>query len=216
MSIAKRSVNFISSVLKVYGPSKLKKLLWDREFAGNKWNFMDDTSADCVYATLEKYAQGGDILDLGCGPGNTANELDAGIYRKYIGIDISAAALAKAEKRTKDTGRTEKNSFAVSDFLGYKPAQHFEIILFRESLYHVPYGQVKEILDKYSQFLTTTGAFVVRLYATDISTGEIKSRVTHKLDLLNREFDVVEWNEYETPGKPTVVVFRPRNPSPVA
>ena len=51
-----------------------------------------------------------------------------------------------------------------SDFLGYKPTQEFDIILFRESLYHVPYGQVLKILDKYSKYLKKTGVFIVRLY----------------------------------------------------
>ncbi len=54
---------------------------------------------------------------------------------------------------------------------------------------------------------------MVRLYAADIQTGETKSRVTAKLDLIKREFDVIEAAEYETPGRPTVLVFRPRRKS---
>ena len=210
MNITKRTTDLISSFLKIYGPSSLKKVLWDRDFSSEKWDFIDNTVGDCVYTHLEKYAQNGDILDLGCGPGNTANELGAELYRSYIGVDISVAALAKAAKRTKENGRADKNSFVNSDFLGYTPNREFDIILFRESMYHIPFGQVMKILEKYAKYLKRNGVFIVRLYAASTKTNDIKHRVTRKIDLMKREFDVLEAVEYNTPGKPTVLVFRPR------
>ena len=213
MYIARRALTFLEGFLASYGPSSLKKRLWDRDFSRGKWNFIDNTAGDCVYSHLEKYAQGGDILDLGCGPGNTANELASGVYRSYIGVDISEVALEKALKRTRENGRADKNGFVRSDFLGYEPAQDFDVILFRESMYHVPYGQVLAILEKYSKHLKKNGVFIVRLYAADIPTGKIKFRVTRKLKLLKREFDVVESCQYDQPGTPTVLVFRPRRQS---
>jgi SAM-dependent methyltransferase len=211
MYIVDRTLTFVRGFIMSYGPSGIKKRLWDKEFSSTKWDFIDNTSGDCVYSHLEKHAQGGDILDLGCGPGNTANELSADAYRSYVGVDISEAALAKAVKQTAENGRSEKNSFVCSDFLGYRPAKEFDIILFRESLYHIPYGQVPEILEKYSKSLKKSGVFVVRLYAGDHRPGKIKHRVKRKLDLIKREFDVVESPQYDTPGLPTVLVFRPRS-----
>jgi SAM-dependent methyltransferase len=208
--IVERTKTFLQGFLASYGPTSIKKRIWDRDFSGGKWDFIDNTAGDCVYPYLEKYAHNGNILDLGCGPGNTANELAAETYRTYVGVDISEAALAKAVKRTKENGRDNKNSFVASDFLGYKPTQDFDIILFRESLYHVPYGQVKPILDKYSHNLKNGGVFIVRLYAGDDRPGKIKRRVIRKMDLIKREFDIVESQRFETPGLPTVTVFRPR------
>jgi SAM-dependent methyltransferase len=210
MYIARRALIFVEGFLASYGPSGIKKMLWDRDFSGDKWNFIDDTFGDCIYPHLEKYARYGSILDLGCGPGNTANELASEVYQKYIGVDISEVALAKALKRTQENGRAEKNSFVRSDFLGYKATQEFDIILFRESLYHVPYGQVLTILGKYSKHLKEDGVFIVRLYAGDIQTGKIKYRVARKLNLIKREFDLVEAYQYDTPGTPTILIFRPR------
>jgi SAM-dependent methyltransferase len=210
MHIARRTLTFVQGFLTSYGPSSIKKLLWDKDFSGSKWDFIDNTVGDCVYPFLEKYAHNGDILDLGCGPGNTANELDSGAYKTYIGVDISEVALAKAVKRTQQNGRADKNSFVCSDFLGYAPTRGFDIILFRESLYHVPYGQVLEILDKYSEHLKSSGVFIVRLYAGDHRPGKIKTRVVRKMDLIKREFDIVESRQFDTPAMPTVLVFRPR------
>jgi SAM-dependent methyltransferase len=213
MNIAQRSGRFVSSFFKIYGPSGFKKLLWDKEFSGDKWNFMDDTSSDCVYSHLETHIRGGDMLDLGCGPGNTANELNQSTYRTYVGVDISEAAVAKGLKRTEKNGRGDKNSFVCSDFLSYDPTRDFDLILFRESMYHIPFGQILPILDKYAKHLKKSGVFVVRLYAADIKTGKQKSRVTAKLDLIKSNFDIVESTEHNTPGLPTVLVFRPRKPS---
>ncbi|MFZ3378501.1 MAG: class I SAM-dependent methyltransferase [Candidatus Acidiferrales bacterium] len=210
MYIVRRTLTFVRGFLLSYGPSRVKKVFWDKEFSGTKWDFIDNTVGDCVYPYLEKYAQNGNILDLGCGPGNTANELASDVYRSYVGVDISEAALAKAVRRSKENGRQGKNSFVVSDFLAYKPVRDFDIILFRESMYHVPFGQVKTILDKYSKSLKDSGVFIVRLYAGDDRSGNIKRRVSAKIELIKREFDIVESRQYDTRGLPTVLVFRPR------
>jgi SAM-dependent methyltransferase len=213
MYIVDRTMTFVRGFIMSYGPSGIKKKLWDKEFSSTKWDFIDNTAGDCVYPYLEKYARNGNILDLGCGPGNTANELAEGVYQTYIGVDISEAALAKAAKRTQENGRASKNSFVNSDFLGYHPTQEFDIILFRESLYHVPFGQILPILKKFSQNLKNTGVFIVRLYAGDHRPGVIKTRVTAKLDLIRREFDIVESRQFDLPALPNVLVFRPRKKS---
>jgi len=209
MYIVDRTVRFVRGFLLSYGPSDIKKRIWDQEFSGSKWNFIDNTSGDCVYPFLEKYAQNGDVLDLGCGPGNTANELAANAYKTYTGVDISEAALAKALKRTQENGRSDKNTFVNSDFMNFEPTREFDVIMFRESMYHIPYGQVLTILNKFSKHLKSTGVFVVRLYAADNKTGELKTRVTSKLDLIRREFEIVEARQFDIPALPNVLVFRP-------
>ncbi len=209
MYIVQRTLTFARGFLLSYGPTKIKKALWDKEFSGDKWNFIDDTTGDCIYPHLEKHARSGDILDLGCGPGNTANELAEKAYTTYLGVDISESALAKGVKRTNENGRAEKNSFVCSDFLSYMPTRQFDVILFRESMYHIPYGSVMELLNKYSKYLKNSGVFIVRLYVGDFKTGKIKLRVRRKIDLIKRKFHVVETFQYDTPGSPMVVVFRP-------
>src|SRR3989442_7909470 len=150
MYIAQHTLSIMSGLVKRYGPSYMKRLLWDREFSTGKWNFIDHTVGDCVYPHLERYAKKGDILDLGCGPGNTANELPATAYRTYVGVDISEAALSKATKWTEENGRADKNRFTQGDFFKYVPAQQFDVILLREAMYHIPLGKVKAMLDRYS------------------------------------------------------------------
>lgn len=195
-------------VLKRYAPSKIKMLLWDQEFSGSHWDFIDNTAGDCVYPHLEKHLRNGSILDLGCGPGNTANELAAAAYTTYVGVDISEAALAKATKRTEENGRTGKNRFECSDFLSYRTTQQFDVILFRESMYHVPLSKVKPILDHFSKYLKDEGVFIVRMNITD-GKGSFKHRLSSAVSIMEGEFDVIEKSQYGESG-PTVIVFRPK------
>ena len=203
MYIIDRTLRFTRGFLLSYGPSPIKKFFWDHEFSSGKWNFIDNTAGDCVYLHLDRFAKDRSVLDLGCGPGNTANELAASAYQTYVGVDISEAALLKARRRTEQDGRTEKNLFVKDDFLNYVPAQRFDLILFRESMYHVPIGKVKTILDRYAKYLKDGGVFVVRLHG-----GTTKHRPKAMLNLIKSEFEIIEKSQY--PEEATVLVFKPR------
>jgi cyclopropane fatty-acyl-phospholipid synthase-like methyltransferase len=181
--------------------------LWDQEFTTGHWDFIDNTMGDCVYPYLERYSRNGRLLDLGCGPGNTANELAASAYQSYVGIDISEAALQKGRKRSETNGRGDKNRFELGDFISYAPSQPFDVILFRESMYHVPLKQVKAMLLRYSNYLTDGGVFIVRM-VTSRSNGTDNRRLKSMVDIIVQEFEVVE-NRSDGNGGPTVVVFRP-------
>jgi SAM-dependent methyltransferase len=217
MYIAQRTLGFMQAFLKSYGPSNIKRLLWDKEYSGSKWNFADNTVGDCVYPHLEKYVKNGSILDLGCGSGNTASELAATAYRTYVGVDISEAALSKAERRTAESGRADKNRFAQGDFLSYVPTQQFDVILFRESLYHIPLSKVKAVLGRCSRYLRDGGVFIVRLKTSDGKGGNRKNRPNAMIGIIETDFDVVEKCVYNKSGTTaysdsgaTVIVFRPR------
>ena len=95
-----------------------------------------------------------------------------------------------------------------ADFFSYVPAQQFDVILFRESMYHVPIGKVKATLDHYSKYLADGGVFIVRMN-TSGPKGRPRSRLTATVGVMEDEFDVVEKRQYGESG-PTVIVFRPR------
>ncbi len=208
MYIAQRTLRLINGFLKSYGSSNIKKLLWDKEYSGDKWNFADNTVGDCVYSHLERHVANGSILDLGCGTGNTATELAATAYRIYVGVDISGACLSKATRRTRESGRASKNTFVREDFLSYVPSHKFDVILFRESMYHVPMGKIKAILDRYSKYLTDGGVFVVRMKTSDLDHNP-KYRPTAMIGVIESAFDIVEKREHPE-ARTTVIVFRPR------
>jgi ubiquinone/menaquinone biosynthesis C-methylase UbiE len=210
MYVIERSIRFVRAALLSYGPSFTKKWVWDREYTWGKWNFNDETADDCVYAYLEKYARGGSILDLGCGSGNTSTELKAPAYKSYLGVDISEACLEKARKRTQMAGRVDKNTFVRGDFLEFVPACDFDLILFRESMYHVPMGKILTILRRYSRYLTKHGVFVIRLFT--FGKGKTLNRPIAMLRLIESQFEVVERGEHQCRkgAAAVVLVIRPQ------
>jgi cyclopropane fatty-acyl-phospholipid synthase-like methyltransferase len=208
MGVIARLAHYATGLFLRYGPSGLKKFFWDQEFSSGKWTFADDTSGDVVYQHLEKHVGGGSVLDLGCGQGSTAVEL-ASPYERYVGVDISGVALKRARAKVVNAGLTSRAFFACTDFLGYNPDEKFDVILFRESMYHVPIGQVKTILDRYSQFLTADGVFIVRLYLSG-TKGKKRYRPRAVIRIIESAFDVIERADYEDIYATTVTVFRPR------
>jgi SAM-dependent methyltransferase len=211
MYAVERSLKFIRGALLAYGPTFLKKSFWDQEYATTKWSFNDNTLDDGVYPFLEKWARKGSILDLGCGSGNTSNELADSAYGSYLGVDISELALAKARKWTEENGRASKTKFVPGDLLGYVPAHEFDVILFRESMYHVPLGKVKTVLDHYAKYLTADGVIIVRMCATQ--NGKPRPRLRKMFRIIETEFDVVDKGECLVGRPGTVLVFRARKPS---
>ena len=121
--LTKKLLDKIRDVLETHGTSRIKQRLWDDDFSRGRWNCLDTTVDDCVYSRIEKSAKGGSILDLGCGSGGTANELNGSAYRDYTGVDISEVAVGKAKKRTEENGRGSRCRFLQGDVITYEPEQ---------------------------------------------------------------------------------------------
>ena len=212
MYLVDRMIRLINGFLLSYGPESVKRRIWEKQYSGPKWLFRDHTTGDRLYSHLEQHAHHGNILDLGCGSGNTAAELADSAYECYIGVDISEVALEKARTRSRECGREDKNQFVRADFLAWNPdpSQQFDVILFRESMYFVPVQKVKDLLLRYSRHLREGGVFIVGLYIANKQTRRDKARPSTMLRIMETEFEVVEKREVEHAARPTIIVFRPK------
>jgi 2-polyprenyl-6-hydroxyphenyl methylase/3-demethylubiquinone-9 3-methyltransferase len=187
-------------LLQTHGTSAVKQKLWDTEFARGRWDVLDTTMDDCVYSRIEKAAKGGSILDLGCGSGNTPNELGGDSFSEYIGVDISEVALEKAQKRTEANGRAQQCRFFQGDVTAYEPTKQFDVILFRDSIYYIRRPQIVATLMRYAQWLREGGVFIVRIWD---GRGKLKEFA----DIIKRNFDIVEEYQHQESGA-VVLVFR--------
>jgi len=163
-NLFKRVMTIVNSrILKKYGRPSTAKAIWDEEFARGQWEYLEDTSKDIIYGFLEKYANKGSILDLGCGSGNTGNELAVTVYSKYTGVDISEVAIQRAVARSIKNGRQGRNEYVCNDIASFSPRMRYDVILFRESIFYIPLSRIKAALNRYSRFLTENGVFIVRM-----------------------------------------------------
>lgn len=159
----KKARNVLRGLLQRYGPSVLKQALWDREFARGKWDCLERMGSDPIYPHLEQHAQRGSILDLGCGPGTTANELSPAVYQTYTGVDISEVALQTARRRSAQQGRAASHEYVRADLDSYIPTRSYDVILLGDSLYYLPPGIIPSVLNRYATYLTPGGVLIVKL-----------------------------------------------------
>lgn len=194
-------------VVKKWGGAAAKGRLWDSEFASGQWTRLDHTVGDPIYGYLETYAGGGDILDLGCGSGNTGNELDRAKYRSYTGTDISAVAVRQAQLRTRENGREGRNEYICACIESFVPSRKYDVILFRESIFYIPRLRIKAVLDGYVSHLRPGGAFIVRMCDRE----KYKSIVS----LIREHYCVIDRHLVEN-AKGIILVFKPHRAEPNA
>jgi SAM-dependent methyltransferase len=200
VDLAKRVRNKVRGVLLTRGNARIKRSVWNAEFAEGRWDNLSETHGDCLYPHLEKHLNGGSLLDLGCGSGNTGAELAADAYAQYTGVDISDVAIDIAKKRAAEAGRADKNRYFQSDIASYEPSQQFDVILFRESIYYVAGPPLMGILSRYGQYLKQGGVFIVRLWTGAGRYGSI-------VDFLEANSKIVE-KSVSGPTGTVVLVFR--------
>jgi chemotaxis methyl-accepting protein methylase len=89
----------------------------------------------------------------------------------------------------------------VADILRYVPDQKYDVILFRESIYYIWKPRIRQVLTRYTDYLTPEGVLVVDMGKT----------ATRKwpgiLKLIERNFKVIVSN-VGTQADPLIIVFR--------
>jgi SAM-dependent methyltransferase len=106
---------------------------------------------------MRRFEQNGaiDILDLGCGPGDTLALI--GAHRSYLGIDINPRYVADAQRRA--DGRA---SFVVGDVVRLDPDRlpRFDLIIAFGLVHHLDDGAADRLLRAVSRLLTASGRFI--------------------------------------------------------
>jgi 2-polyprenyl-3-methyl-5-hydroxy-6-metoxy-1,4-benzoquinol methylase len=143
------------------GDAPVDKELWESQYRSGGWQFMrglDELARYSVIAgQLHSLKPGGSVLDVGCGEGLLADQLRPFGYSRYLGIDVSEAAVQQAAARV-----DERTSFAAADAESYTPSARWDAVVFNESVYyfHDPLGTVR----RYETFLEDGGLFVVSTF----------------------------------------------------
>ena len=194
--------NVVRGLRQKWSSAEAKGRLWDGEYSSGRWDHCEFTPEDQIYEYVYRYCNNGSVLDVGCGSGNTGNELDASRYSDYTGIDVSDIAIKKAAARSAANGRTHKNCYQQGDLLRFVPSHKYDVILFRESIYYVTRSAIKGVLNRYAGYLTEQGVLIVYV-------GGVQARKASRiLKIIETNFEIVGRGPTERPGQ-FLVVFKP-------
>jgi glycosyltransferase involved in cell wall biosynthesis len=131
---------------------------WNTEYAAGRWAYIAQlpelARLSVVAGYLRHFAPAGDILDLGCGAGFLLSRLQPADYRRYVGVDFSAAAIDAATAL-----ELPRATFLTADVDDYRPTETFDAIVFTEVLYYLadPVASVQ----RYARHLGPRGVLVV-------------------------------------------------------
>jgi SAM-dependent methyltransferase len=176
-----------------FGGRRVRGWAFEHTYGKEVWDLLDKTHSREIVKVVEKYARKGRILDLGCGTGTLVSELNPNSFGAYLGIDISPAAINMAQKR-----KSQKIDFEVGDIESYQCKDTFDLIVFEESLYYVPFFR-RRLLRRYARYLRPGGLFAVTIAHPDRFRGMIR--------MVRRNFQMVE-DRFAPGGRRLYLVFR--------
>ncbi|HEX9105478.1 MAG TPA: methyltransferase domain-containing protein, partial [Polyangia bacterium] len=142
---------------------------WDREYGEGKWRKLDSAAQLGHYAVIAGYVSElfptpPSIVDVGCGHGRLHRLLRRAGYRRYVGLDLSAAAIAEAAAAACDDAR-----FEVADFTAWQPDGRYDVVIFNESIYYAPDPLAQ--LARYAGCLNEGGVLVLSIVQSSMNAG---------------------------------------------
>jgi len=154
---------------------------WDSQYLSGQWNRLRQLDELAHYSIIVGYfvflKHGGSILDLGCGEGLLQERLSPNTYSKYVGIDISEAAINLALHK-----QDKKTSFVRGDANDYIFRESFDVIIINESLVYL--DNPIELLKRLEHYLKEDGLFIISMYL-DSRTKSIWKRLESLFHILD-------------------------------
>ena len=143
------------------GDAPAAKEVWEEQYEKGHWELMRSFDEVARYSVIAGYVHhlkpGGSVLDVGSGEGLLADHLRPFGYSRYLGADLSEAAIRQAAGRS-----DEATTFTAADAETYAPPGRWDAIVFNECIYYFqdPLGTVR----RYEQFLAEGGVFIVSTF----------------------------------------------------
>lgn len=136
---------------------------WDHQYASGRWDLLkapqEAARLDACAALLRRHAPGGRLLEIGCGEALLQQRLGPEDFSRFVGVDISAVAIARAQGIAAGDPRT---TYLVADMRELELNEKFDAVIFTESIYYVP--DCTAVLHRYARCLDEGGAFVVSIF----------------------------------------------------
>jgi SAM-dependent methyltransferase len=153
------------SLLEPSSPVPGDKATLDGQYASGVWDYLRSVPElprfGVIVAFCHHFKNLGSILEIGCGEGLLPSRLDHSRYSRYLGVDISSAAIDMASRQC-----DAQTAFVVGDARSFVPSDTFDVIVFSECLEY--FAESLSLVRRYEQFLAPGGIFIVsRFFGLD-------------------------------------------------
>lgn len=173
------SLRLWSSYVLPTRPMRGGRELLDAEYAAAVWDYLRNVEELPRFSVIAGYCHhfkpGGNILEIGCGEGLLQERLCSDRYSRFLGVDISENAIARAASK-----RSEYVEFVVEDASTFRTDHRFDVIVFNESLEY--FAQPEQLLRRYEEFLADDGIYIVSVF---VGTDNVRhKRIWKTIDSL--------------------------------
>lgn len=151
-----------------------------------------------VLSILKRLEPERSILDLGCGNGELACQLEEqGYHGSYLGTDFSPALLEEASRRFRGNFPAQFLSLdlAQPDWNKYLPARTFDVVFFFAAFHHIPSQELRLSVCRNIQHYLADGG---RLYLSNwqfLKSERLKTRIL-PWDQVGLDQDQVDEGDY--------------------
>jgi len=143
-----------------YRPQHVSVSAWDSEYREGAWKYLERINSLAGQASILGYClflSPDSILDVGCGAGLLASKLKLLPYKSYLGLDISAEAIAQAEGLA-----DARTRFRVSDANEFLSTEKYDVVIFNQCMNYI--SDPEACIAQYAKFLSPKGRIIVSMY----------------------------------------------------
>ena len=169
----RRFVRYQGARLRAFGKRRrsrrLRSIIWSWEYRTGRWSYLESAEDPELFDTIVRYADGGSILDLGCGNGVVRCGLPAGAVSRYVGIDLSRDAIRRTyERSSKLAPLAGGEQLIVGDIADADVTSRidgsFNVVLLQECLYYIKVESVPAVLTRFASKLRPAGVIIVKIH----------------------------------------------------
>ena len=163
--IIRRTASVIRGIRYRNQPERIVAMGYD-EMAGDygNWTLRHERPDREKYTKLlmDNVAEGSELLELGCGPGDPTTKMLAQHYA-VTANDISESCLALAKKNAPSA------KFILSDMTALDfQNEHFDAVVAYYAFHHIPRDRYEPLIRKINKWLRPGGIFMAALYPYDV------------------------------------------------
>jgi 2-polyprenyl-3-methyl-5-hydroxy-6-metoxy-1,4-benzoquinol methylase len=149
---------------------------WEAQYRDGNWRYLDGCGEIAHYSVIVGYyaylRPGGSVLDVGCGEGVLQERLSPHGYSRYLGLDISKEAIARANARAPSSAKAgDRTQFLEADVENFRlPAggPRFDVVVFNEVLYYC--NDPLQLLRRFArETLTKDGIAIISMHRSTTS-----------------------------------------------